>query len=86
MSNLYKVFANDYLDELDFSEDALYEMYVYESTGGKCCNTNGYYHGKRLLNLTVSMWKEDIKIGLLFKYELYNDNKFPHWFLDSIFK
>jgi hypothetical protein len=32
------------------------------------------------------MWKEDIESGLLFKKELYEDEKFPHWWLDSIFK
>jgi hypothetical protein len=32
------------------------------------------------------MWKEDIEKGILFKKELYEDPKFPHWWLDSIFK
>jgi hypothetical protein len=32
------------------------------------------------------MWKEDIDKGLLTKKELYEDENFPQWWLDSIFK
>ncbi len=32
------------------------------------------------------MWREDLRRGLLFKYELYEDPNFPHWWLDSVLK
>ena len=38
------------------------------------------------LNVTVSMWKEDIELGTLFIFELYEDESYPKWFIDSIFK
>jgi hypothetical protein len=64
---------------------ALIELYNYESYGGQLCKkTNGFMHGKKWLNLNVTMWKEDIEAGLLFKFELYQDSKFPHWWLDNV--
>jgi hypothetical protein len=87
MSELYKVFSSDWKDCLDYSDESLLELYNYESYGGeKPKSNNGYSHGKKWLNLHVEMWKEDIESGLLFKKELYEDEKFPHWWLDSIFK
>jgi len=79
------MFANDWKSVLDFSDKSMIELYNYESYGGNpCSQKNGYMHGKKWLNLNVSMWKEDIEAGNLFKYELYEDPKFPHWWLDSI--
>ena len=69
----------------DFSEEMMLELYYSESYGDKVSDNNGYYIGKRYLNLTVSMWKEDIEKGYLFKHELYDDI-FPRWWLDKIFK
>jgi hypothetical protein len=85
MSELYRMFASEWQHVLDFSDDALVELYNYESYGGSISQKNGFHHGKKWLNLAVSMWKEDIALGLLFKHELYDDPKFPHWWLDSIF-
>jgi hypothetical protein len=86
MSEVYKMFANDWIDCLDFSDEALLELYNYESYGGNISPNNGFAVGKKWLNLNVSMWKEDIAKGLLFKKELYEDPKFPHWWLDGVFK
>ena len=87
MSEVYLVFARDWKDCLDFSEDSLLELYTYESCGGQSPNQkNGFAHGKKWLNLHVEMWKEDIQKGLLQKSELYQDESFPHWWLDKIFK
>jgi hypothetical protein len=92
MCEVYKIFGRHHLAELDFSEDALVELFNLETYGEKRCGsikpTNGFYHGKRLLNVTVSMWKEDMegKNKSLLKFELYEDPMFPHWWLDSIFK
>lgn len=72
---------------LDFSDTALIEMYNSESYGTPVNrNTNGFYIGKQWLNVQVAMWKEDRLNGHLILSDLYLDSKFPHWFLDSIFK
>jgi len=64
----------------------LIELFNGESYGTPVSPKNGFAHGKKMLSLNVTMWKEDISKGLLFKHELYADQKFPHWWLDSIFK
>jgi len=85
MSELYKMFSKDWEPCLDFSDEALIELYNYESYGGKLPkNNNGFMHGKKMLNLNVTSWKEDIEAGLLFKFELYEDPNFPHWWLDRV--
>ena len=86
MTELYKMFAHDWEHLLDFSEDSLIEMYYGEVHGEPISPTNGYNVGKTYLSVNVAMWKEDIPKGLLFKKELYEDPKFPHWWLDSIFE
>ena len=86
MSELYRFFAKDWAHVLDFSDEALLELYNYESYGGTVSQKNGFMHGKKWLNLNVTMWKEDMEKGLFFKKELYDDPNYPHWWLDSIFK
>jgi len=86
MAEIYRIFAKDWEHVLDFSDDALLQLYNHESYGGRIDSNNGYAHGKKYLNLHVTMWKEDIAKGLLFKHELYEDNVFPHWWLDNILK
>lgn len=91
MAGIYRLFCSDF-EHLDFSEKAKQEAYLFESKGsGYQCNSifnqsaiNGYLYGKKMLNITVSMWKDDIAKGLLFLSELYKD-KFPHWWLNKIF-
>lgn len=61
-------------------------MFNSESYGTKVQQNNGYLVGKHWLNVTVSCWKEDILLGTLFVKELYDDENFPEWWLDSIFK
>lgn len=86
MCEIYLIFANDWKDCCDFSDQMKIELFNTESYGGRCSSNNGYYVGKKWLNVTVSMWKEDIKDGMLRLHELYEDDKFPHWWLDSVFK
>lgn len=86
MCEVYEIFSNDWRDCLDFSDEMKVELFNTESYGGRCSQKNGYYHGKKWLNVTVSMWKEDIAAGMLRVYELYEDDKFPTWWLDSVFK
>ena len=84
MQPLYRRFAAEW-SALDFSEEAAREMYAHESTGGPVDRTrNGYWVGKRWLNVTVAMWLEDIRSGLLFKFELYEDPGLPNWWLDGV--
>lgn len=85
MCDVYRVFSKDWEHIGDYSDDAMLELYNAESRGTPVRELNGFYIGKRWLNVTVSMWKEDMEKGLLFKKELYADEKFPHWWLDSIF-
>ena len=59
-------------------------MYLYESQGKPIKNkNNGFYWGKKHMDITITMWKEDIKKGLLFIWELYEDDNLPNWFLDK---
>ena len=87
MCELYKIFSKDWEDICDYSEDCMRELNVYESTGkGGCRWNNGYYIGKKYMNVTMGMWKEDIELGLLFKQELYEGDKYPRWWLDGILR
>jgi len=87
MCEVYRIFSRPWEHVLDFSEDMMVELYNKETYGeGIVSSNNGFGVGKSWLNVTVQMWREDIKRGLLFKNELYEDDKFPHWWLDSVFK
>ena len=86
MAELYKLFANDWIHALDFSDQALLDLYNQESYGGTVSQDNGYAHGKKWLNVMVSYWVEDISTGLLLRSELYEDSQFPHWWLDKVLK
>lgn len=86
MVPIYEIFVRDFRDCLDFSEDMLYELYNNESHGGPPCSPkNGYFHGKKWMDVTLSAWREDIRLGTLLILELYRDPTFPHWWLDKVF-
>lgn len=86
MCEVYKIFSKDWEHLYDFSDQSKIDLFNHESYGLPIKNNNGYALGKKWLNVQVSMWKEDIESGLFYKFELYQDPKFPHWWLDSIFK
>ncbi len=86
MSEIYRIFSRDYEHFCDFSDDSLIELFNSESYGTRVSPTNGFFVGKKMLNVTVKMWTEDLKSGILFKKELYEDGTFPHWWLDSVLK
>lgn len=70
-AELYKHFARQWEAVLDFSEDALVECFEWESHGKKLTSkNNGYACGKGWLDVNITMWKEDIKAGLLHPDEL----------------
>lgn len=83
MAELYRFFGSD-KGVLDFSDEALLNLYNVESYGGQLLPKNGFAVGKQYLNLQVTMWREDLRRGWLFKHELYEDERFPHWWLDSV--
>jgi hypothetical protein len=72
-AELYKRFVNPKSESFDFSEESLKELFDYESRGVGNCDVydryteflltgkkqNGYAIGKRFLDITISMWKED---------------------------
>lgn len=84
MCEVYRIFSKDYESFCDFSDQSIIELYNNESYGTTVSNNNGFYVGKKWLNVTVKMWKEDIECGMLWKWELYKDGKFPEWWLDNV--
>jgi hypothetical protein len=84
MSELYRFFASGKSSKLDFSDEALLSLYNHESYGTPLSEQNGFAVGKQYLNLQVTMWREDLRRGWLFKSELYEDPNLPHWWLDSV--
>jgi len=84
---MYKYFSRDWKHCLDYSEQSMLELYLSESYGDVICNpNNGYHVGKKWCNVTIKMWKDDLKSGILFRQELYNDPELPDWFLDKVLK
>lgn len=85
MAEIYKRFAVDY-PNVDLSEEAAMAMYRHETFGDAMPETdiiNGYQLGKKWMDVTISMWKEDIlQLSLLVK-ELQDDG-FPDWFLERV--
>ncbi len=85
MCEVYKLFSKDWEGVLNYDEESLVELFVHESHGGtQPRDDNGYYVGKRWLNVFVAMWKEDIEQGYLYKFELYESGHWPEWWLESI--
>lgn len=82
---LYRRFAKDWEDCCDFSEQSLMDMYISESLGsirlemtknseGKY---NGYFVGKKWLDVMLATWAEDIRDGILFKSEILEEYDDP---------
>lgn len=87
MVELYKHFSRDWAHLCDYSEEAQLDAYLFESQGVKPPTRerlNGYLMGKQWMGVSVSMWKEDLMSGLLFRKELYADPALPHWWLDQV--
>lgn len=80
------MFADDWKEHLSFTEADMKELYVHESHGGPISEMNGFFIGKKWMNVTITMWKEDIRLGLLFKRELYDDDRFPNEWIDKVLK
>lgn len=85
MSEVYRIFSADWAHVLSYSDEMLIELFAAESYGGRTTSGNGFAVGKQYLNVHVKMWKEDIALGNLLVSELYEDDSFPRWWLDSVF-
>lgn len=84
MIEVYKLFTTEWPD-LDWGRECLEEMYLFESRGVKFHNPdNGYFVGKQYMDVHITMWRQDLKDGILIKRELYEDGRFPKWWLDKV--
>ena len=86
MSEIYRQFSKTWEHVLDFSDNALIEMFNYESSGSQITNPgkNGFYVGKQWMDVNIKMWREDIAQGFLLRKELYEDPAYPRWWLDKV--
>jgi hypothetical protein len=84
MSVLYRQFAEPWEHVLLFDDDSMLSLYNHESYGTPLSQKNGFAQGKKMLNLQVSAWKEMLREGTLAKFELYEDSRYPEWWLDSV--
>lgn len=62
------------------------DLYNHESYGTQLKQDNGFASGKKWMTVAVDMWKEDIALGNLWLFELYEDPDLPDWWLDSVFR
>ena len=85
MCEIYFIFSKNFHSSHDYSDESKIEMFNHESYGMPISKLNGFYVGKCWMNVTMKMWFEDLKKGMLFEKELYDDGTFPHWWLDKIF-
>lgn len=88
---VYRPFAERAgFEGMDFSEEAAFALYERETYGrGTVGNGNGFAEGKRLVDITVAMWMEDlyptaVYPPILFPWELYEDPNLPDWWLDRV--
>jgi hypothetical protein len=85
MAKLYQQFAEGWTG-LDFSDESMIAMFNHESFGEPVDQRkNGFYVGKQWMSVTVAMWKEEQARGCFSVYEIYQDPRLPHWWLDGIF-
>ena len=89
MCVVYIHFSKEWEHICDYSDESMMEMFLYESFGeGYPKVTNGYYLGKKWMDINVKMWYEEIPKGYsmpqCFKDELYGDPNYPDWWLDKV--
>jgi hypothetical protein len=93
MQPIYRHFGGDD-EKLDYSEEAAHEMYRFETTGKGNLKMglftgdryNGYAVGKHWMDVTIKMWLQDIRDGILYIEELYQSYPDWHWWLDRVVK
>lgn len=82
--DIYRVFGEGFTQDHTFTDQDLVDLFNNESYGTLLRPKNGFALGKKWMNVTIAMWNEDISSGILRKAELYEDGKFPHWWLDNV--
>lgn len=90
IAEAYRFYASNI--DADFSEKALIEFFNYETFGKPVIKYNqtydgmynGYAIGKHWLDVNLAMYREDILIGNLTKYELLQDNDIPELVKDIV--
>jgi len=82
---LYRYFGRG-CTGLDWSDVALFAMYEYETHGAKKVKSNnGFAYGKMMMDISITMWKEDLNHTLWLE-ELYEDPNLPDWWIQKIMK
>lgn len=92
---VYTYFKSD-LSHLKYDEEALIEMFLYESEGigdlDEYTTTNGWFIAKKMMDITLANWKETLQEGSIIKYEILEECKhdqvlydFVSNFLDGIY-
>ena len=90
MAEIYEMFIPEHL-ECTTTDNDKQAMYRFETFGEGNLEANlfqleppfnGYLIGKRFMDITVAMWREDIPQGILYKYEL--EEHYPKWWLDRV--
>ena len=85
MSEAY-VYSTKSFNMCDFSEKSARDMFDFESTGEPKIVYyekyhdglyNGYVVGKHWYDVNLSFWIEDLRSGLITKYELLSNNDIP---------
>lgn len=90
-SEIYKMFIPDNL-ECTLSEQDEIDMFMFETHNEGDLEKslfldppfNGYVVGKKFMTVIIEMWKEDISLGRLYKFELEQD--YPKWWLDQVLR
>lgn len=91
MSEIYRLFGED---DHDWSEEAALEAFQNETLGKGNHNVrlfhadrkpNGFVVGKHWSDVQLKMWRVGLKEGTLGIEELYEDGKYPFWWLDNHF-
>lgn len=87
----YQYFAGTL--DADYSTRAKEDMYAFETFGTPRINYavpdddgnyNGYAVGKHWMDVTLAMWHEDLKTGIITKFEIYSDDDVPDFIKDII--
>lgn len=81
-AEIYRKFADP---DLDFSQQAAEQMYLFESKGKRFDNPrNGYMSGKKWQDVTIENWRWSIENGLLLPFELFEE--FPEDWVRNVLK
>lgn len=72
MAKFYARFAKG--SDFDFSDNAMHEAFEVETYGRKWdVSNNGYVYGKKMMDVTLASWKQDVEDGLMTKFDILSD-------------